>query len=215
MAGPSSSSRSSSSSSATLGRMPGPPHHLQGKRLDSTPVMALNNNLGLPRLCNSLCPLARRHPQGAPRPATLPPRSLAVTISTRFFSLPSSAASAPPSQALPLLLVGTVHLSFQPLFFFSRKNVFPCIRRSLRPPRCFLLGHDVDCPFFLSLHNYLTFPFFGYCFVTNHSIWPARSERLHRLIIPTSSCQLSALYLGNVYVPIPNTPTSHLPTRPL
>jgi len=122
VASPSSSSRSSSSSSATLGRMPGPPHHLQGKRLDSTPVMALNNNLGLPRLCNSLCPLARRHPQGAPRPATLPPRSLAVTISTRFFSLPPSAASAPPSQALPLLLVGTVHLSFQTLFFLLQKE---------------------------------------------------------------------------------------------
>ena len=122
----------------------------------------------------------------------------------------------PPSQALPLLLVGTVYLSFQTLFFLSRKDVFPCIRRSLRPPRCFLLGHDVDCPFFLSLHNYLTFPFFGYCFVANHSIWPARSERLHRLIIiPTSSCQLSALYLENACVPIPNTPTSHLPTRPL
>jgi len=24
------------------------PHHLQGKQLDSTPVMALNNNLGCP-----------------------------------------------------------------------------------------------------------------------------------------------------------------------
>ena len=138
----------------------------------------------------------------------------------RFFSLPPSAASAPLSQALPLpplLLVGTVYLSFQTLFFFfSRKNVFSCIRRSLRPPRCFLLGHDVACSFFLSLHNYFTSPFFGYYFVANHSIWPARSNRLHRLvIIPISSCQLSALYLGNACVPIPNTPTTHLPTRPL
>ena len=195
--------------------MPGPPHHLQGKRLDSTPVMALNNNLGLPRLCNSLCPLARR-PQGAPRPATLPPRSLAVTISTRFFSLPPSAASALRRKRYPCCLWAPFIFHFKRFFFLSRKNVFPCIRRSLRPPRCFLLGHDVDCPFFLSLHNYLTFPFFGYCFVANHSIWPARSERLHRLIIiPTSSCQLSALYLENACVPIPNTPTSHLPTRPL
>jgi hypothetical protein len=82
--------------------------------------MALNNNLGLPRLCNSLCPLARRHPQGAPRPATLPPRSLAVTISD--FSAFPSAASAPLSQALPLLLVGTVYLSFQTLFFLLQKE---------------------------------------------------------------------------------------------
>ena len=146
----------------------------------------------------------------------------AATLSCRYHFHPIFQPSPPPLPAplrrkrYPCCLSAQLIFHFKRFFFFSRKNVFPCIRRSLGPPRCFLLGHDVDCPFFLSLHNYLTFPFFGYCFVANHSIWPARSERLHRLIIiPTSSCQLSALYLGNVYVPIPNTPTSHLPTRPL
>lgn len=139
VASPSSSSRSSSSSSATLGRMPGPPHHLQGKRLDSTPVMALNNNLGLPRLCNSLCPLARRHPQGAPRPATLPPRSLAVTISTRFFSLPPSAASALRRKRYPCCLWAQFIFHFKRFFFFSPE------RTSLRASGALFVRRDAFC----------------------------------------------------------------------
>lgn len=115
----------------------GPPHHLQGKRLDSTPVMALNNNLGLPPTMQPAVPAGRKtrktlkkHPD---RPLLWP---------CRFFSLPPSTASAPLSQALPLLpllLVGTVYLSFQPLFFSSPE------RTSFRASGALFVRRDAFC----------------------------------------------------------------------
>jgi hypothetical protein len=56
-----------------------------------------------------------------------------------IFQPSPSAASAPPSQALPLLLVGTVYLSFQTLFFSSPE------RTSFRASGALFVRRDAFC----------------------------------------------------------------------
>ena len=123
MASPSSSSRFRHAQAQQL--FAGMPHHLQGKRLDSTPVMALNNNLGLPRPCSPLCPLARRHGRrerpSRSRPTTLGPcRTLSCRKHfTRFFSLPPAPLCR---KRYPCCLWARKLFPFKRIFFSSRNH---------------------------------------------------------------------------------------------
>lgn len=100
-------------------RSGGPIIFLQGKMLDSTPVMALNNNMGLPLTVQSAVPAGL---QGAPRPTTLVALPPPLPFPPDFSAFPLHCQRRCVASATPAALWAHKLFLFKRFFFPLQKE---------------------------------------------------------------------------------------------